>query len=169
MTRFIKSYDKIIYRSADLNDPSVDDRVDITNITIYKTASVDIFLCSHVLEHVENDDGALRELFRILRPGGWGIIMVPIALQLKTTLEDFSVKTEADRWKHFGQGDHVRLYSKSGFVDRLNYAGFKVNQLGVKYFGKEVFAKAGLAPRSTLYVVEKARAGLCHKNLSPPR
>ena len=50
----------------------------------------------------------------------------------------------------------MRIYSKCGFVGRLEEAGFHVNQFGVGYFGEQIFAKHGIHPRSVLYVVNKA-------------
>jgi hypothetical protein len=49
----------------------------------------------------------------------------------------------------------VRMYSKKGFVTNLEKAGFKVNQYGTDYFGKEVFERNGIHPRSILYIVSK--------------
>lgn len=39
--------------------------------------TVDLILCSEVLEHIVNDDRALDELKRVLAPGGWMLISVP--------------------------------------------------------------------------------------------
>lgn len=156
LSRTIKACTILEYRSADLFDSSADDKVDIQDMQIYSEASIDIFLCSHVLEHVPSDRTAIAELYRILRPGGWGIVMVPIQLTLTDVYEDPSITSEADRWKHFGQGDHLRLYSKQGFVSRLAEAGFEVNQFGIDHFGADVFETYGISARSVLYVVEKA-------------
>lgn len=155
LSKKINSYPFINYCSADLHMKDVDNIVDITNLSIYKDNTFDIFLCSHVLEHVSNDKLAVKELYRILKPGGWGILMAPILLTLEHTYEDASITTEAGRWKHFGQHDHVRLYAKNDYVNLLENCGFKVLQLGIKYFGKGVFEKCGIHPRSILYVVEK--------------
>ena len=155
LTEFIKKHDFIKYKSADLYMEGVDDKVDITDMNIYADNSFDMILCSHVLEHIDDDRKAMSELFRVLKPSGFGIIMVPINLNLKEDFENPEYKTESERWKYFGQNDHVRLYSKSGFVTKLMQAGFKVNQLGIDYFGSEVFEKNGIHPRSVLYVVEK--------------
>jgi len=152
---FIKSHSFLEYRSADLFMEEVNDRVDIADMTVYEDNSADIFLCSHILEHVENDRKATRELYRILKGGGFGIVMAPILLTLKEVYENPRITSEADRWKHFGQNDHVRMYSKEGFVSRLGDAGFKVYQLGIDYFGADVFERHGIHPRSVLYVVEK--------------
>jgi SAM-dependent methyltransferase len=154
LSEAIRSYPFLNYRGADLFKEGVDDQVDITNMPIYKDDSIDIFICSHVLEHVEDDGKAIAELHRILKPGGWGIVMVPIMLTLTETHEDSSL-SESERCKYFGQASHVRIYSKQGFVQRLERSGFQVSQFGIGYFGAETFQKCGIHPRSVLYVVEK--------------
>ena len=104
------------YRTADLYAAGVDDRVDVTGMPGYPTGSVDLFICSHVLEHVADDRKALRELVRILRLGGRGVVLVPIVLRLDAIDEDPTVTDPRERWRRFGQDDHVRLYAKAGFV-----------------------------------------------------
>lgn len=156
LRQWIKDSFQICYRSADLIMEHVDDRVDLTDMVIYPDASVDAFICSHILEHIPNDTKAMRELFRILKPGGWGILMVPICLRQREVFEDLAkATTEADRWHHFGQGDHVRIYSKQGFIDRVSSLGFIIQQYGVAHFGEDTFRRCGIAQKSVLYVVEK--------------
>ncbi|MEK6806994.1 MAG: methyltransferase domain-containing protein [Pseudomonadota bacterium] len=140
-------------RTADLLMEGVDDRVDITAMAAYPDANCDAFICSHVLEHVPDDAAALRELRRILRPGGWGIILVPLMTHFERSVEDPSALSEADRWRLFGQGDHVRLYAKLDFLQRLATAGFQVRQLGATHFGRATFERCGITPGSVLYVV----------------
>lgn len=148
-------FPELEYRSVDLMRPDVDDLVDISNMKIYADNSFDFFICSHILEHVEQDQLAIQELFRILRPGGEGIAMVPIMLSLDKDYESSNYVTSEQRWRHYGQDDHVRLYSKSGFTNKLSETGFKVNEYGAEYFGIEKFNLYGIHPRSVLYVVEK--------------
>jgi predicted SAM-dependent methyltransferase len=155
LTKFLKSHTGFHVRTADLFMKGVDDIVDITNMTAYADESFDAFICSHVLEHIEDDISAMKELYRVLAKDGWGIAMVPINLGLENIYEDSSVKDEAGRWKHFGQNDHIRMYSKKGFVERLQSAGFIVKQFDVSYFGAEVFHSNGIHPRSVLYIVNK--------------
>ena len=146
---------EISYRTADAFAEGVDDRVDITDLKVYEDGQFDFFLCSHVLEHVPSDRKALRELYRILRPGGKGILMVPIVLSIDEIDEDPTVVDENERWRRFGQYDHVRLYSKRGFIERIKDAGFVVHQYGRDFFGEECFARMAITDQSVLYVVEK--------------
>lgn len=147
--------DSVKYRSVDMYMDGVDDKADITDLSIYEDNRFDIILCSHVLEHIVEDRKAIAELYRVLAKGGFGIIMVPILLTLEEDLENKEYSSEALRWKYFGQGDHVRMFSKAGFILKLEEAGFKIHQLGVDYFGEAVFKEYGIHPRSILYVVEK--------------
>jgi len=143
------------YRTADLLMRNVDDRVDVTDMHCYEDNRFDALICSHVLEHVSDDRKAMTELRRILRPGGWGIVMVPICVGLEGIREDPAVTAEPYRWKHFGQGDHVRLYSRAGFVRRLQEAGLIVHQFGRDDFGADRLRRCGICERSVLYVVER--------------
>jgi SAM-dependent methyltransferase len=142
------------YCTADLAMDGVDDRVDVTAMS-YADGSFDAFICSHVLEHVTDDRAALRELWRILKSGGWGIIMSPVMTNLSATVEDGSVTTEVERWRLFGQGDHVRLYAKTDFLMRIMEAKFSVKQLDANYFGLTTLVRCGIAPSSVLYVVTR--------------
>lgn len=155
LSQLLKELIFLNYRTADLHMAMVDDKVDLTDMKIYKENSFDIFLCSHVLEHIADDKKAISELYRILRPRGFGLVMAPILLDLKEDYENANIKDEYGRWKYFGQGDHFRLYSKKGFIDKLKNAGFSVKQLGVDYFSREVYEKYGIHTRSVLYVVSK--------------
>jgi predicted SAM-dependent methyltransferase len=152
---FFRANRFIDYRTADLLAHGVDDRVDIMNMEMYETSSVDMFLCSHVLEHVEDDGRAMRELYRILKPAGIGVVMVPIALSLESTYEDPSITTEAGRWKHFGQNDHLRIYAKKDFVKQLKDSGFLLREYTAEDFGEDAFIRHGISKRSVLYVVSK--------------
>jgi|ETNmetMinimDraft_30_1059905.scaffolds.fasta_scaffold22912_2 SAM-dependent methyltransferase len=155
-THIRTNYQDIAYRTADLRASHVDDNVDITDMAIYEEEAFDCLLCSHVLEHVPDDRSAISELFRVLKPGGWGLIMVPIDLSLKETLE-VSVEPgdESARWRLYGQGDHVRMYSEAGFLDRLREAGFEVNRVTCHDLGEEVCWQSGISLPSALFAVKR--------------
>ncbi len=144
------------YRSADLFRTDVDDQIDITDMKPYDDNTFDCFICSHVLEHVPDDRRAMRELFRVLKPGGWGIVMAPIALGLAMTIEDVNLSDAAERVRRFGQDDHLRLYARQDFIDRLIQAGFAVSGLGFSHFGGDVLEKNGISQSSVLYICGKS-------------
>ena len=156
LTSQLKIKPTVNYRSADISGNKVDDKVDITAMTAYQDNSFDFIICSHVLEHVADDLKAMKELYRVLKPGGKAIVMVPILLTINDIDEDEKVVSQTERLTRFGQDDHVRLYSKNGFVSRLCKSGFLVNQYGSDFFGVETFYKHGISERSVLYVAEKA-------------
>ena len=133
----------------------VDDQLDLQDLHLYKDLSFDVFVCSHILEHVDDDIKAMKELYRILKPGGLGIAMVPIIESVIETKDDPSIKDENLRLKYFGQSNHVRLYAKLQFIQRLESVGFKVKLYGVDYFGEVLFEKSGITQKSVLYIVEK--------------
>lgn len=152
---FLRQIPNITYRSADKFMEGVDLAVDVTDMAEIASDSYDMFICSHVLEHVDDDRQALSELFRILKPGGRGILMVPIVLKLEEIDEDITITDEATRWRRFGQYDHVRLYSKAGFMQRIQASGFTLHAHGVEHFGQDVFVECGISFKSVLYVGQK--------------
>ena len=143
------------YRTADLYRPVVDERVDICDMRSYQDQSIDMFICSHILEHVSDDRKAMQELHRVLRSGGFGIVMVPLVVGVEDTHEDSAITDSNLRWKYYGQNDHLRLYGRRDFVKRLASVEFSVQQLGAAHFGLERFRTAGIHDNSVLYVVER--------------
>jgi SAM-dependent methyltransferase len=142
------------YKTADLQMDDVNYKVDMMDM-LFDNESFDFFICSHVLEHVDSDDQAIKELYRITKPGGCGILMAPIIIGLEKTLEDPSVTDESSRYRLYGQNDHIRLYAHDDYVKKIRCHGFRVEELGESYFGEEVFRTLGLTHTSILYVVSK--------------
>jgi SAM-dependent methyltransferase len=122
LASLFQSKEYIDYLSADLFDVSAMVKMDITDIQ-FPANSFHIIYCSHVLEHVPDDRRAIRELCRVLKPGGWAILQVPITAD--TTFEDSSITNPRERERLFGQHDHVRRYGPD-YKDRLTEAGFTV-------------------------------------------
>lgn len=112
------------YTSSDLSGDFISDvSFDITNIES-KGNFYDLIICYHILEHVLDDKKAFEELFRVLKSNGTCIIQTPF--KEGEIYEDYSIKSDEERKLHFGQEDHVRIYSVLGLKDRLEYVGFKV-------------------------------------------
>jgi len=127
---FLKRFKKLKHIdlvTADLYSPIVDIKADILDLP-FNTNSFDIVFCNHVLEHIEDDQKAMQELYRVLKPSGMGIFQIPQDYSRATTYEDFSITSSEERAKHFGQYDHVRVYG-SDYFDRLRAVGFKVEEV----------------------------------------
>ena len=141
----------IEYVSADLEDPAAMEHFDITDIP-HPDGSFDVILCIHVLEHVEDDRKAMRELRRILRADGFAIVLVPLDLDRAETFEDPSITDPAERERAFWQADHLRLYGRD-FPDRLREAGFDVTvDRWVRGLDSSKMERYGLFPLEDMYV-----------------
>lgn len=115
------------YTTTDLNSPLADVKADICNLP-FKDNEFDVILCNHVLEHIPDDIKAMQELYRVLKPNGWGIFQIPQDMNRATTFEDNSITDKKERAKIFGQYDHVRVYGRDYF-DKLRTIGFKVEEV----------------------------------------
>lgn len=142
------------YRCCDLYMPGVDDVCDITKMTCYEDATFDVVICSHVLEHIHEDNKAVAEIARILKPNGKALILVPIPLGLEKSMYDPSLTDPGERIKYYGQNDHVRMYSKSGLINLISNAGLKVDTWDQSNASIQ-FDKVGLSSTSTLYLAVK--------------
>ncbi len=72
------------------------------------SGAYDLIICSHVLEHVPDDDLFLKEIKRMMKSDGFAFLNIPIN-------EDY-----------FLDPRHVRKYTVSGFLDQVRSHGFKV-------------------------------------------
>ena len=115
------------YVTTDLNSPLADVKADICNLP-FKENEFDIIFCNHVLEHIPDDTKAMQELYRVLKPGGFGVFQIPQDLNREKTFEDNSITDKKERANIFGQYDHVRIYGRDYF-DKLRSVGFKVNEV----------------------------------------
>lgn len=93
----------------------------------FASESFDLVICSHVLEHVPDDRAAFSELHRVLAPGGQALLLTPYALDGLGTDEDSSLADPGERARRFGQWDHVRIYDRTDFLNRMKEAGFRVS------------------------------------------
>lgn len=99
-------------------------KMSITEIG-FPDAHFDLFLCNHVLEHVPDDRLAMREIYRVLKPGGRALLTVPINPEVDHTEEDRSFDRHQRR-EFYGSQHHLRYYGAKDFMDRLTEAGFDV-------------------------------------------
>lgn len=142
------------YVTTDLNSPLADVKADICNLP-FESNRFDVILCNHVLEHIPNDTKAMEELYRILKPGGWGVFQIPQDLQREKTFEDNSIMDKRERAKIFGQYDHVRIYGRDYF-EKLRSIGFKVEEINMtSKMAQEEIEKYRLANGEIIPLVKK--------------
>ncbi|NIK91300.1 class I SAM-dependent methyltransferase [Mangrovimonas sp. CR14] len=142
------------YTTTDLNSPLADIKADICNLP-FDDNTYDVILCNHVLEHIPDDTQAMKELYRVMKPGGWGVFQIPQDLNRATTFEDNSITDKKERAKIFGQYDHVRVYGRDYF-DKLRSIGFQVEEVDyTKTFEKEDIERYCLAQGEIIPFVRK--------------
>lgn len=141
------------YITGDLESPLAQVKMDIHHIP-FEAESFDVVFCNHVLEHVADDIAACKEINRVLKTGGWGIIQSPIYL-LEKTIEDASITDPILREQLFGQRDHVRKYGKD-YAQRLRKSGLHIEEDAfVSTLSEEFIKRHGLPPEEIIFVCKK--------------
>ena len=155
MRKFKKMYAREAerYVTADLESPLADMHFDVQQIPL-EDESFDAIICNHIMEHVEDDRKALKELYRIMRRGGWGVILSPVDLEREKTFEDDSITDRAERTRIFGQYDHRRIYGRD-YAERLREAGFEVYDIDYKNELSKAEQELYALPADHLYIVCK--------------
>lgn len=154
MNHFNKVYrDSGEYITADLESPLAKIHFDVQQIPLADN-SIDVVICNHLLEHVDDDRKAMRELYRVLHPAGWGIMLVPEERQRATTFEDDTITDPKLRTELFGQYDHRRIYGRD-YDERLRESGFRVERIAVESIATEEERKLYSLGNDDLVVVYK--------------
>jgi len=149
-----KQMKNLDYITADLYSPLADIKADITNLP-FDDNSFDVVFCNHVLEHIKDDTKAMKELFRVMKSGGWGIFQIPLDKNRAVTFEDDSITDKDERTRIFGQYDHVRVYGMDYF-DKLQSVGFSVEALDYSaILSEKEITKYALEKGELLPVVRK--------------
>lgn len=148
-----KMRDNPLYETADWLQAGVTHNLDITRIAL-PDASYDVVMAHHVLEHIDDDRRAMAELFRILKPGGFGVFTVPINVSRHDTYENPAITTPELRVAHFSAPDHRRYYGLD-FADRLGAAGFTAETWRL---APEQEPEFGLLRDEWIYIASKSAA-----------
>lgn len=152
--RRFRQQQNLDYTTTDLSSPLADVKADICQLP-FEDNMFDVIFCNHVLEHIPDDTQAMRELYRVLKPGGWAVLQIPQDLSRATTFEDDSITDPKERAKIFGQYDHVRVYGRDYF-DKLRSIGFEVQEVDyTQTLSKEQVERYCLADGEIIPVVKK--------------
>jgi len=111
-------------------------KADATNLP-FANKTFDRIIASEVLEHIRDDEKAISEMYRVLRPGGIAIVTVPNRNYpfcwdpLNWVLErTFNWHIPSNIWWLAGiWADHVRLYDEEELRNEIEKAGFKVKKI----------------------------------------
>jgi SAM-dependent methyltransferase len=153
LQRSLSALPNAAYVSADLEGDEAVQHMDMTDVP-FKDGTFDLIVCVHVLEHVEDDRQAMREMVRVLKPGGVAMLLVPIVLE-QPTREDPNITTPEQRKDAYWQEDHMRLYGRD-FPQRLEQEGFDVTVDGwVRTLDRPTLERYGLFPLEDVYVATK--------------
>ena len=148
--RKLKKMPGVGYISSDFAHEFISDhQFDITAISLQDNF-VDLVICYHILEHVQDDNKAMAELFRVLKPGGIMLLQTPF--REGEIFEDTAITSAEERLKNFGQEDHVRIYSVEGISGRLSQAGFQVKVLS---FYEQPMNRSGFSEKETIVRCKK--------------
>lgn len=154
VARLLGGDSAVDYISVDIQPEGVKLAADITNLA-FADGSFDAIYCSHVLEHVDDDRRAMSELLRVLRPGAWLVLQVPIKGEV--TREDPAITEPEERLRLFGQVDHVRVYGRD-FKDRLESVGLTVQvENPAREMRGDVMVRFGVNPDEDIFFCRRPR------------
>ncbi|MEC3907251.1 methyltransferase domain-containing protein [Tamlana sp. 2201CG12-4] len=147
----MKKTKSINYFSTDFENKFLADyNFDITNIN-QESNTFNTIICYHILEHINDDDKAMDELYRVLKTGGQIYIQTPF--KEGDIYENKSIVSPEEKLKHFGQEDHVRVYSIEGLKNRLQNHGFKVLKMTFNEQPNDIFL--GFKSPETILIATK--------------
>ena len=125
LSKIIMKHSSHKYETTDLHMKNVDfTKEDIQKLK-FKDNTYDIILNNHVLEHVSDDQKALKEIIRILKPNGVGIITIPVDWNKNKTII----------FDNLDNNGHFRHYG----IDILN----RLNKIFSKVFVKKLYSYQG--------------------------
>ncbi|MBN1597070.1 MAG: class I SAM-dependent methyltransferase [Bacteroidales bacterium] len=149
-----KKLDNLDYITADIESPLADYKCDVQHLPFHNDI-FDVVICNHVLEHVDDDAKAMSEILRVMKPGAFAILLVPLSFKLEKTFEDPSITSAKDRTKYYKQYDHKRLYGLD-YPEMLRMAGFEIPESNyLEELSIEERTRYCLPPKEFMYGYKK--------------
>lgn len=149
-----KNQKNLDYLTGDLVSPIADMHFDLHDIPL-EDNRFEVVFCNHVMEHVDDPIQCMKELYRVMQPGGWAIMQVPQDFNRAETYEDPTITSPEEREKHFWQKDHVRLFGRD-YPQYLEKAGFEVEEFDIKKeLSPDQIERMRLSQSEILYIARK--------------
>ncbi|MCI9342258.1 MAG: methyltransferase domain-containing protein [Lachnospiraceae bacterium] len=141
------------YITGDLAPGHAEHIVDMTDIQ-FANDQFDLIIACNVLEHIPDEQAAIRELKRVLKPNGVIVLMIPICFDMDT-FEDPSINSDEKRLRYYRQEDHVRLYGND-YVKQFEKYGLNIKNIKPeKYFSSKEQKQYGLTKVSPILLCRK--------------
>jgi len=154
LSGLFSSLQNIQYVNADIASPRAMIRMDMTNMS-FNAETFDAVICSHVLEHIDDDMKAMKEIYRVLKQKGSAILLQPVDQTREKTFEDPTVIDPQKRKALFGQEDHVRIYGRD-IIIRIEKAGLSVSIEDYPFrFSHDLAERYGLHKDNQIYICNK--------------
>jgi SAM-dependent methyltransferase len=156
LVRRLRAIPTLRYQTADLSPGPMIDRTLDARALPFAADSIDLIICSHVLEHIPEDVQVASEFARVLSPGGAALVQVPVDPTLSETFEDPAIVTPAERERAYGQADHVRIYAPD-VLERLRAGGLDVRrvqyaeQVDPELRSRYLLCERGIAPGGDIF------------------
>ena len=146
---------KIRYKAIDSFEHGYDypeyiEEMDLLDLKL-EDHSIDIIMCNHVLQDICDDISALKEIYRVLVPGGKAILQVPISPVIDTIMEHKGFLSQDECTKRYGQRFHKRIYNKEGYIGRLQSVGFRVEVVSIS----KQYPSESVNPNEILFIANK--------------
>jgi SAM-dependent methyltransferase len=156
LARRLRAIRTLRYETADLTPGPMIDRTLDARALPFAADSIDLIICSHVLEHIPEDVHVASEFARVLSPRGAALVQVPVNPTLSETFEDPAIVTPAEREQAYGQADHVRIYAPD-VLERLRAGGLNVRrvqyaeQVDPELRSRYLLSERGIAPGGDIF------------------
>lgn len=124
LEKWLQRLPNIRYCSADIEPDLAQIQADLMALP-FADASYDWVICSHVLAHVPDEAQAMREIYRVLAPGGVALIQTRINSTLPTTIQASGTPTAQGIVRH-RLDDNMREHGRDFAAQLAAFAPFQV-------------------------------------------
>jgi 2-polyprenyl-3-methyl-5-hydroxy-6-metoxy-1,4-benzoquinol methylase len=103
----------------------------------YPDGFFDVVTMYHVIEHMEDPVAEVREIRRVLKPGGWLLVSTP-------NFDSACARRFGPNFRMLHDKTHVSLFGSSSLLRMLEDLGFLVTREEYPFFGTRYFTRENL-------------------------